>query len=65
MNEPTYIDEKGRTWKKFAVDFTHELDDQLFTFDIWAIDLADALERVEFIKKNARLAHKICGEIKA
>lgn len=65
MEEPIYIDEKGRTWHKYAVDFTHELDERTFSFDIWAIDWADALERVEFIKKNARLAFQILGEIPA
>lgn len=65
MQEPIYIDEKGRTWHKYSVEFTHELDDQVFSFHIWAIDWADALERVEFIKSNARLAYQVLGEIPA
>lgn len=63
MNEPTYIDEKGRTWKLFSVGYRHELDDQTFGFEIWAIDFADAEERVEFIKKNAKLEYQILGKI--
>ena len=51
----TYTDSKGRTWHKFSLTYTHELDDQTFSFDIWAIDHADAVERLEFIKSNGRI----------
>jgi hypothetical protein len=48
----TFIDEKGRTWNEFTVSYRHELDDVTFSFTIWAIDIADAIERLEMIKAN-------------
>ena len=51
----TYIDDKGRTWHKFSATYTHELDEQTFSFDIWAIDHGDAVERLEFIKSNGKI----------
>jgi hypothetical protein len=48
----TYIDNRGRTWHPFTVSYTHELDDQTFSFTIWAIDIADAIERLDMIKAN-------------
>ena len=63
MIEPTYIDEKGRTWKLFSVCYTHEIDEQKFSFEIWAIDFADAEERVEYIKKNAKLEYQVLGKV--
>jgi hypothetical protein len=55
----TFKDEKGRTWSEFTVSYRHELDDQTFSFTIWAIDIADAIERLEMIKANARLDGKL------
>lgn len=51
----TYTDNKGRTWHKFSVAYTHELDDQAFSFDIWVIDHAGAFKRLEFIKSNGKI----------
>ena len=48
----TYIDEKGRTWNEFTISYRHELDNMQFSFTIWAIDMADAIERLEMIKLN-------------
>jgi hypothetical protein len=48
----TYIDEKGRTWNEFTISYRHELDNMTFSFKIWAIDMADAIERLEMIKAN-------------
>lgn len=55
----TYIDSKGRTWHKFSISYRHELDEMTFSFDIWAIDYDDALERLAFIKENAKLDGKV------
>lgn len=57
----TFIDHKGRTWQLYSVQYTHPIDEQIFTFEIWAIDQADAIERVEYIKQNAVLAGQIIG----
>jgi len=51
----TYIDPKGRTWNEFTISYTHVLDEQSFSFTIWAIDLADAIERLDFIKANGKV----------
>ena len=53
------IDDKGRTWHKFTASYHHELDDQALTFEIWAIDFADAVERLEFIKSNGKIDGKL------
>ncbi len=45
----THIDIKGRTWHEFTCSYLHPLDDQKLSFTIWAIDFADAQERLKFI----------------
>ena len=60
----TYIDEKGRTWNKFTVSYTHELDNQSFSFSIWAIDIADAIERLEMIKANGKVDGQLVGVVR-
>lgn len=50
-----FIDEKGRVWQEYLLSYKHELDDQSFSFSIWAIDYADAVERLEFIKANGKV----------
>jgi Neuraminidase (sialidase) len=55
----TITDDNGHTWHKFSVSYRHEIDDQSFSFDIWAIDFADAVERLEFIKSNGKVDGKI------
>lgn len=60
----TFIDEKGRTWNEFTVSYCHELDEQTFSFRIWAIDHADAIERLEMIKANGVVDGKLI-EVKA
>jgi Neuraminidase (sialidase) len=55
----TITDDNGHTWHKFTVSYRHEIDDQSFSFDIWAIDFADAVERLEFIKSNGKVDGKI------
>jgi hypothetical protein len=61
----TYIDEKGRTWNKFTISYKHEIDDMTFSFQIWAIDYADAVERLEMIKANGKVDGQLVGEVKA
>lgn len=56
---PKTIDDKGRTWYKFTASYRHELDDQTLTFEIWAIDFADAVERLDFIKSNGKIDGKL------
>jgi len=51
----TYIDHQGRTWNEFTISYTHVLDEQSFSLTIFAIDLADAIERLEFIKTNGKV----------
>jgi hypothetical protein len=59
INSMTFKDEKGRTWSEFTVSYKHELDDQTFSFTIWAIDIADAIERLEMIKANGVVDGKL------
>lgn len=60
MNQPlTVYDDAGRTWHLFSVTYHHPLDNQTFSFSIYAIDHADAEERLEFIKHNAFVDGKI------
>lgn len=55
----TYTDSKGRTWQKFAIEYKHEVDDMVFVFDIWAIDWADAEERLNYINQNGHVLGRI------
>lgn len=48
-----YTDDKGITWLPFTIEYKHPIDDQKFSFTIWAVDLADAIERLEYIRENA------------
>ena len=48
----THIDDKGRTWHEFTCSYKHEIDDLSYTFSIWAIDFADAAERLNYIGSN-------------
>jgi hypothetical protein len=59
VSEHTFIDEKGRTWNEFTVSYRHELDDVTFSFSIWAIDIADAIERLDMIKANGVVDGKL------
>lgn len=61
----TYIDPKGRTWNEFTITYHHELDKQSFSFTIWAIDQADAIERLEFIKANGKIDGQLIETIEA
>lgn len=61
----TFTDPKGRTWNEFTISYFHELDNQSFSFTIWAIDLADAIERLEFIKANGKVDGQLIETIKA
>ena len=56
-----YIDPKGRTWHPFTVSYTHEIDNQSFSFTIWAIDHADAVERLQYIRQNGKIDGQIMG----
>ena len=61
----SFIDNKGRTWNEFCIAYRHELDDQTFTFRIWAIDYADAVDRLEMIKSNSKVDGQFISEVKA
>lgn len=61
MNSTT--DDAGRTWHKFAMQYYHPLDDMYLTVEVWAIDLADAEERLEFIKQNGEIKGRITTTI--
>jgi len=50
-----FIDDKGRTWQEFTCSYTHPLDDQTFSFSIWAIDFADAVERLKIIGEAGKV----------
>lgn len=56
-------DDKGRTWHKFSLKYYHPLDDMYLTVELWAVDLADATERLEFIKENGAIAGRITQKI--
>lgn len=63
VSEPLkYIDPQGRTWHPFSVSYRHPIDEMEFTFKIWAIDYADAAERVEYLRQNAVLDGQIIRE---
>jgi streptogramin lyase len=55
----TFKDEKGRTWSEFTVSYRHEIDEMTMNFTILAINFADAQERLDLIKANARLDGKL------
>lgn len=55
----SYIDERGRTWHKFSLEYRHEIDDMTFSIEIWAIYFADAEERLQFIKQNGKIYGRI------
>lgn len=60
MSRPTvYFDEAGRKWQLYSLRYRHEIDEQTFEIDLWAIDWADAEERLEFIKSNGRISAQI------
>jgi hypothetical protein len=60
----TYIDEKGHKWNEFTISYRHEIDDMTFTFTIWAIDFADAIERLEMIKANGKVDGQLVGVVR-
>ncbi len=47
-----YTDENGINWQEFTCSYTHELDGDTFSFTIWAVDFADAQERLSYIGGN-------------
>jgi streptogramin lyase len=59
MSSSVFIDEHGRKWLKFSVEFRNEIDSQTFSFDVWGIDLAHAKEQLDWIKKNGNIAGQI------
>lgn len=60
----TYIDEKGRTWHEFTAEYRHELDDRTYGIRLWAIDFADAQERLGFIGSNGVITGRLLEIIK-
>lgn len=60
-----YIDEQGRTWLPFSLEWRNEIDDQTFSTTLWAIDLAHAQDQLDHIKLNGRITGQIVGIIKA
>lgn len=56
MSSSVFIDDCGRKWLKFSVEFKNEIDNQTFSFDVWGIDLAHAKEQLDWIKENGNIA---------
>ena len=54
-----YIDTSGIKWLPFSVSFRNEIDDQDFSFNIWAVDMAHAEEQLQCIKTNGKLDGQI------
>ena len=55
----TYKDAQGIVWQKFIMEYRHEVDGMTFTIDLWAVDFADAAERLEFIKQNGKIIGRV------
>lgn len=60
----TYIDSQGRTWHEFTVEYRHELDDLTYGITLWAIDFADAQERLGYIGTNGKITGQLVDIIK-
>lgn len=56
-----YIDPEGHTWHPFTVSYKHEIDNQSFSFTIWAIDRTDAVERLQYVRTNGKIDGQIVG----
>lgn len=57
-----YIDDQGRKWLRFSIEFRNEIDSQTFSFDVWAIDLAHAKEQLDWIKQNGKVSGQLVWE---
>lgn len=59
----THVDKHGRTWDEYTIQYTHDIDDMKFSFNIFAIDYADAIERLQYIRDNAIITGKLIETI--
>ena len=50
-----YTDTDGIIWTKYSLTYHHDVDDRTFSLDLYAVDLADAIERLEYIKQNGKI----------
>ena len=57
MQNRTVVD--GIVFEKFSLEYRHDIDGQTFSVDIWAVDHADAVERLEYIKQNGTISGKV------
>lgn len=62
MSAYTYTDDKGRVWNLFDVKYYHPLDDSWLSFQLWAIDHADAVDRLQYLA-SAEVIGQIEGEV--
>lgn len=58
MNTKTqYIDSRGIKWSMFSCKF--DTQEGEFSFHLWAVDQAHAIERLEELKATARVDYKV------
>lgn len=65
MAKPTYIDTSGHIWHQFTLQWTNETDDQTFSVNIWAIDLAHAWDQLNWIKQNGAINGQLMARMQA
>ncbi|MGX9443887.1 hypothetical protein ACWX0K_15095 [Nitrobacteraceae bacterium UC4446_H13] len=53
-------DDSGRTWSRFAVDWT--CDGRNYSTHIWATDAADAERRLHALRSNAVVVGQVMAE---
>jgi hypothetical protein len=58
-----FTDENGINWQEFTCSYTHPIDGQTFAFTIWAVDAADAAERLKYIGEIGKVDGALAGEI--
>lgn len=52
-------DTDGIIWTKYSLTYHHDVDSHTFSLDLYAVDLADAIERLEYIKQNGKIEELI------
>lgn len=57
--ELTYVDECGRTWLPYVLEWENEIDNKPFSTVIWGIDRAHAIDQLEHIKKNGTVTDRL------
>lgn len=59
---PLAVSEGGAKWVPFIVEF--QTQEGAFSFELWAVDMGHALERLEELKATAKISGELHGRIK-